>query len=79
MLSRLLRAASQSPWLFILGPPCTCRAVDVRLRVGELEIDRLYRRDVGLDVGGVSKQSNFGNKIALDGDTMLLTRPKGRR
>lgn len=42
------------------------------LRVGELEIDRLYRRDVGLDVGGVSKQSNFGNKIALDGDTMLV-------
>ena len=32
------------------------------LRVGEVEIDRLHRRDVGLDVGGVSKQSNFGNK-----------------
>ena len=51
------------------------------LRVGELEIDRLYRRDVGLDVGGVSKQSNFGNKIALDGDTMLVNRisRSGRR
>ena len=42
------------------------------LRVGEVEIDRLHRRDVGLDVGGVSKQYDFGTNIALDGDTMLV-------
>ena len=42
------------------------------LRVGEVEIDRLHRRDIGLDVGGVSKQSGFGTEIALDGDTMLV-------
>ena len=42
------------------------------LRVGEVEIDRLHRRDVGLDVGGVTNQYDFGTNIALDGDTMLV-------
>ena len=50
------------------------------LRVGEVEIDRLHRRDIGLDVGGVSKQSEFGTQIALDGDTMLVDGSRnGRR
>ena len=41
------------------------------LRVGEVEVDRLHRQDVGLDLGGVIEQNQFGRSIALHGDTMV--------